>query len=592
MTARFLVGDVRDRLADIDTDSVDLVLTSPPFLALRSYLPDDHPDKHREIGSEPDPASFVDTMLGLVAEWDRVLAPHGTLCVELGDTYAGGGQGPDPGKNPGKASTVTVGKSRGDGWPLAKSMAGVPALFAWSLAYGRNLLTGRESPAGQWRIRNQIVWARPNPAPGAPGDKFRPATSYVTVATRAKDRWFDLDAVRTTPTQDPATYSGNGYTKGNPSGEGESNAMPGNPAGAPPLDWHADPPFDEGDWLWQLPTAPYKGKTTTVRREPCGPDDGGERIASPDCPRHGGLPGQVPKALRDEREAATPSRSSRTRRNGDRPELEPLPGFASTDATPDRSGSVPDPTSDSPAPSSSPAATTRSTTSNRTVPAPATSPAGTPSARTTDHTAGTSTSPESSAPDPDTHASSTSSDGSDASPSPRTPDDTPDTQPADSIPCTCSYFKKITESSSHYAVFPAALPRKLIAAMCPERVCTVCGQPSRRITSDPEYVQSSHGGSPATLDMREGTRDPMIRNWSTTGEARGDNSVTAVRETIGWTDCGHDAWRTGMILDPFAGSGTTLQAATEQGRHSVGIDLNPANADLAQQRCGMFLDID
>lgn len=86
MTARYLIGDVYDRLAELDDGSVDLVVTSPPFLALRSYLPDGHPNKGREIGSESTPADFLDTLLALTAEWGRVLAPHGSLCVELGDT--------------------------------------------------------------------------------------------------------------------------------------------------------------------------------------------------------------------------------------------------------------------------------------------------------------------------------------------------------------------------------------------------------------------------------------------------------------------------------------------------------------------------
>ena len=89
VTLEYRIGDVRDRLAEIPDGSIDLIVTSPPFLALRSYLPADHPDKHREIGSEPTPADFLDTMLGLSAEFARVLAPHGSICVELGDTYSG-----------------------------------------------------------------------------------------------------------------------------------------------------------------------------------------------------------------------------------------------------------------------------------------------------------------------------------------------------------------------------------------------------------------------------------------------------------------------------------------------------------------------
>lgn len=78
------VGDVRRVLATLPAGSIDLVLSSPPFLALRSYLPPDHPAKADEIGSEATP---------VVEACARVLAPHGSLCLELGDTYAGSGSG-------------------------------------------------------------------------------------------------------------------------------------------------------------------------------------------------------------------------------------------------------------------------------------------------------------------------------------------------------------------------------------------------------------------------------------------------------------------------------------------------------------------
>jgi hypothetical protein len=225
VTARFLVGDVFEQLATIPDGSVDLVLTSPPFLALRSYLPADHPDKTKEIGTEPTPAAFIDTMLALTAEWRRVLAPHGSIAVELGDTYAGsGGAGGDYGPDglrsgqpvfdgsAAKHRAIPRGRKKDEdasppprlrtrrqlaGWPLDKSLCGIPHLYHLSLAYGRNLLTGVESPAGAWRVRNVVAWCRPNPPVGALGDKVRPATSYITVACTSQRRYFDLDAVRT-----------------------------------------------------------------------------------------------------------------------------------------------------------------------------------------------------------------------------------------------------------------------------------------------------------------------------------------------------------------------------------------------------------
>jgi DNA modification methylase len=59
-----------------------------------------------------------------------------------------------------------------------------------------------------------------------------------------------------------------------------------------------------------------------------------------------------------------------------------------------------------------------------------------------------------------------------------------------------------------------------------------------------------------------------------------------------WSDCGHNTWRPGIVLDPFAGSGTTLMVATGMGRDAIGIDLDERNADLARERIGMFVDIE
>ena len=398
--ARYIVGDVRDVLATIPTGSVDLVLTSPPFLALRSYLPADHPDKHREIGSESDPATFLDTLLLLTAEFGRVLAPHGSICVELGDTYAGSGGGggdynPDglrdgqskfEGSNQRRGKVVDHNSGRRnppDTWPLPKSLCGIPHLYHLSLAYGRNLLTGEESPAGRWRVRNVVAWCRPNPPVGALGDKFRPATSYMTIATRAQKRYFDLDAVRTAD-DGPPPSGGTGMKSGVPRA---AKGLESNPAGAPPLDY------------WVIPTQPYSG--------------------------------------------------------------------------------------------------------------------------------------------------------------------------------------------SHYAVYPPALCERPIKAMCPAKVCTVCGAPSERIVETTNAVGKAVGraawrggtdgiGSGHSGDIALTANDPRVPD-------------VAIRETLGWTDCGHDSWRPGVVLDPFAGSGTTLVVATGQGRDAIGIDIDSRNADLALDRVGPLL---
>lgn len=224
-----------------------------PFLALRSYLDKDHPDKALEIGSESTPGEFIDTLLDVVEALEPKLAEHGSMCIELGDTYAGsGGAGGDysegglregqarfdgsaskafglgaaprpartrfrsPGADPRYAQRgeQCSGTGAGGDWPLDKSLCLIPELFRIALVYGFNPLTGRTTP--RWRARNVIRWCRPNPPVGALGDKFRPATSELVVICKDRKRYFHLDAVRTEHKTDAAKYTGNGYTKGAP----------------------------------------------------------------------------------------------------------------------------------------------------------------------------------------------------------------------------------------------------------------------------------------------------------------------------------------------------------------------------------------
>ena len=266
MSARYVVGDVRDVLATIPDGSIDLVLTSPPFLALRSYLPADHPDKHREIGSEPDPAMFLDTLLALTAEWRRVLAPHGSICVELGDTYSGsggaGGDYTDTGLRAGQEKFDGSARRNVEGYPLPKSLCMIPELYRVALAYGRNPLTGEPSPAGRWRCRNTVRWCRPNPPVGALGDKFRPATSEMVVACTSGKRYFDLDAVRNAGSPNTHARTAKGVASRPTTGKAADDERRGgnfstlatlhDTAGAPPLDY------------WVIPTAPYSGSHYAV----------------------------------------------------------------------------------------------------------------------------------------------------------------------------------------------------------------------------------------------------------------------------------------------------------------------------------------
>ena len=56
------------------------------------------------------------------------------------------------------------------------------------------------------------------------------------------------------------------------------------------------------------------------------------------------------------------------------------------------------------------------------------------------------------------------------------------------------------------------------------------------------------------------------------------------RVTLGWTDCGHNNYQPGTVLDPFAGTGTTLVVAEYHGRNAIGIDIDERNALLVDRR--------
>lgn len=262
--ARYLVGDVFEVLATLPDKSVQSVITSPPYWRKRRYLPVGHPLARKEIGQEPSPGAFLETMLRLTDELWRIVADDGTIWINLGDTASGsggaGGDYSDDGLRAGQnryAGTnrairdASAGTYACDDMPRPKSICWIPELFGASLAYGRNLLTG--APHRQWITRPKVTWCKPAPTPGEIIDKFREATELIVWASKQNTYYFDLDSVREEPKPDPRHGTDrlvrSGLARGHPD-EARATSRPdraSNPKGVPPLDW------------WVINTSSFEG---------------------------------------------------------------------------------------------------------------------------------------------------------------------------------------------------------------------------------------------------------------------------------------------------------------------------------------------
>ena len=92
---QIICGDALAVLETFPNESINCIVTSPPYFNLRSYLDNDDKNKYLEIGLEKTYQEFIENLINVFKEVKRVLKKDGTCFINLADTYAGGGFGID-----------------------------------------------------------------------------------------------------------------------------------------------------------------------------------------------------------------------------------------------------------------------------------------------------------------------------------------------------------------------------------------------------------------------------------------------------------------------------------------------------------------
>ena len=170
--------------------------------------------KDLQIGLEKTPEEYVARIVQVFREVKRTLKKDGTLWLNLGDSYAGSGRGRDadgtwnPGKGGSKQETnvgAITGRAVnhksfskkaieagaiGNAWVKpppglkAKDLVGIP----WRVAFALQ--------ADGWYLRQDIIWAKPNPMPESVTDRCTKSHEYVFLLSKSQKYYFDNEAIR------------------------------------------------------------------------------------------------------------------------------------------------------------------------------------------------------------------------------------------------------------------------------------------------------------------------------------------------------------------------------------------------------------
>jgi DNA modification methylase len=186
------LGDVRVVLRELEAESVNCVVTSPPYYGLRDY------GAEGQIGLEATVDEYVDTMAEVFGEVRRVLRKDGTVWLNLGDSYASTATSSHTGGSfQAERRAYAAGRPRRcNGGVKPKDRMMIPARVALALQ------------ADGWWLRDEIVWAKPNPMPSSVADRTTPAHEMLYLLTRSARYAYDADAIREVPVSKEVAVEG------------------------------------------------------------------------------------------------------------------------------------------------------------------------------------------------------------------------------------------------------------------------------------------------------------------------------------------------------------------------------------------------
>lgn len=174
----FLTGDALTILKTLNDESVNCIITSPPYWGLRDYK------TAGQIGAEATFQEYIDSLAGIFDQCKRILKSDGTCWIVIGDTYPSGGglaneqsfkrkAGIDTGSNPDYPGKSKLRHSMG------KSLLMLPQRLAI-----RMIDNG-------WLLRNDIIWHKPNGLPNSALDRFTNNYEHILFFTKSKKYYFE-----------------------------------------------------------------------------------------------------------------------------------------------------------------------------------------------------------------------------------------------------------------------------------------------------------------------------------------------------------------------------------------------------------------